>query len=148
MLSIMPPATRAGQTGRDERDDDQVTTAAGNGQEEGWLMQVVRILQLTNLALTAEEAIVWVMGLVTISNQTPQKEMEKIPKDVLSSIAHIKKLSDSNWHTWEPTVRGLAPETQVDLSRYSVTVELCDSYCLGIGDYRVVQWRSLYMGFG
>ena len=29
-------------------------------------------------------------------------------------------------------VRGLAPETQVDLSRYSVTIELCDSYCLGI----------------
>ena len=21
----------------------------------------------------------------------------------MSSIAHIKKLSDSNWHTWEPT---------------------------------------------
>ena len=103
MLSIMPPATRAGQTGRDERDDDQVTTAAGNGQEEGWLTEVVRILQLGNPALTVEEAIVWVMGLVTISNQTPQGEMEKIPKDVLSSIAHIKKLSDSNWHTWEPT---------------------------------------------
>ncbi|KAJ1595211.1 hypothetical protein NDA11_005304 [Ustilago hordei] len=30
-------------------------------------------------------------------------ETEKIPKDVSSSIAHIKKLSDSNWHTWEPT---------------------------------------------
>ena len=36
-------------------------------------------------------------------------------------------------------VRGLAPETQVDLSRYSVTIKLCDSYCLGIGDYQVVQ---------
>ena len=71
MLSIMPLSTRAGQTGRDERDDDQVATAAGNGREEGWLMQVVRILQLANLALTVEEAIVWVMGLVTISNQTP-----------------------------------------------------------------------------
>ena len=47
-----------------------------------------------------------------------------------------------------PLSEGLAPETQVDLSRYSVTIELCDSYCLGIGDYRVVQWRSLYMGFG
>ena len=45
-------------------------------------------------------------------------------------------------------VRGLAPETQVGLSRYSVTIKLCDSYCLGIGDYRVVQWRSLYIGFG
>ncbi|CCF51363.1 uncharacterized protein UHOR_14895 [Ustilago hordei] len=64
----MPPSTRAGQTRRDERDDDQAAMAAGNGQEEGWLTQV-----------------------------------EKIPKDISSSIAHIKKLSDSNWHTWEPT---------------------------------------------
>ncbi|SPC67664.1 uncharacterized protein UHOD_11789 [Ustilago sp. UG-2017b] len=31
------------------------------------------------------------------------------------------------------TVRGLAPETRVGLSRYSVTIKLCDSYCLGIG---------------
>ena len=36
-------------------------------------------------------------------------------------------------------VRGLAPETQVGLSRYSVTIKLCDSYCLGISDYQVVQ---------
>jgi hypothetical protein len=43
------------------------------------------------------------MGLVNISNQAPRGETEKIPKDVSSSIAHIKKLSDSNWHTWEPT---------------------------------------------
>ena len=43
----------------------------------------------------------------------------------------------------KPSVRGLAPETQVGLSRYSVTIELCDSYCLGIGDYQVVRWRSL-----
>ncbi|KAJ1597706.1 hypothetical protein NDA14_001675 [Ustilago hordei] len=94
----MPPSTRAGQTGRG--DDDQTT---GNVQEEGWLMQVVRILQLANPALSAEEAIVWAMGLVNISNQAPRGETEKIPKDVSSSIAHIKKLSDSNWHTWEPT---------------------------------------------
>ncbi|CCF49935.1 hypothetical protein NDA10_005578 [Ustilago hordei] len=94
----MPPSTRAGQTGRG--DDDQTT---GNGQEEGWLTQVVRILQLANPALSAEEAIVWAMGLVNISNQAPRGETEKIPKDVSSSIAHIKKLSDSNWHTWEPT---------------------------------------------
>ncbi|SOV08799.1 uncharacterized protein UDID_17739 [Ustilago sp. UG-2017a] len=94
----MPPSTRAGQTGRD---DDQAT--AGNGQEEGWLTQVVRILQLANPALTAEEAIVQAMGLVNVSNQAPRRETEKIPKDMLSSIAHIKKLSDNNWHTWEPT---------------------------------------------
>ncbi|SOV05373.1 uncharacterized protein UDID_18401 [Ustilago sp. UG-2017a] len=94
----MPPSTRAGQTGRD---DDQAT--AGNGQEEGWLTQVVRILQLANPALTAEEVIVRAMGLVNISNQAPRGETEKIPKDVLSSIAHIKKLSNNNWHTWEPT---------------------------------------------
>ncbi|SOV08433.1 uncharacterized protein UDID_17387 [Ustilago sp. UG-2017a] len=79
----MPPSTRAGQMGRD---DDQAAAATGNGREEGWLTQVVRILQLANPALMAEEAI-----------------MEKIPKDISSSIAHIKKLSDSNWHTWEPT---------------------------------------------
>ncbi|SOV01826.1 uncharacterized protein UDID_18800 [Ustilago sp. UG-2017a] len=97
----MPPSTRAGQTGREERDDDQAT--AGNGQEEGWLTQVVRILQLANPALTAEEAIVRAMGLVNIRNQAPRGETEKIPKDVSSSIAHIKKLSDNNWHTWEPT---------------------------------------------
>ncbi|SOV08352.1 uncharacterized protein UDID_17358 [Ustilago sp. UG-2017a] len=97
----MPPSTRAGQTGREERDDDQAT--AGNGREEGWLTQVVRILQLANPALTAEEAIVRAMGLVNISNQAPRGETEKIPKDVSSSIAHIKKLSDNNWHTWEPT---------------------------------------------
>ncbi|KAJ1603993.1 hypothetical protein NDA14_003418 [Ustilago hordei] len=95
----MPPSTRAGQTGRG--DDDQMTTS--NGQEEGWLTQVVRILQLANPALSAEEAIVRAMGLVNISNQAPRGETEKIPKDVSSSIAHIKKLSDSNWHTWEPT---------------------------------------------
>ncbi|SOV05994.1 uncharacterized protein UDID_19246 [Ustilago sp. UG-2017a] len=94
----MPPSTRAGQTGRD---DDQAT--AGNGREEGWLTQAVRILQLANPALTAEEVIVRAMGLVNINNQAPRGETEKIPKDVLSSIAHIKKLSDSNWHTWEPT---------------------------------------------
>ncbi|SOV05793.1 uncharacterized protein UDID_18522 [Ustilago sp. UG-2017a] len=80
----MPPSTRAGQTGRD---DDQAAAATGNA----------------NPALTAEEAIVWAMGLVSISGQTPRGETEKIPKDVSSSIAHIKKLSNSNWHTWEPT---------------------------------------------
>ncbi|SOV06119.1 uncharacterized protein UDID_19410 [Ustilago sp. UG-2017a] len=95
----MPPSTRAGQMGRG--DDDQATT--GNGQEEGWLTQVVRILQLANPALTAEEAIVRAMGLISISNQTLRGETEKIPKEVSSAIAHIKKLSDSNWHTWDPT---------------------------------------------
>ncbi|SOV07012.1 uncharacterized protein UDID_17989 [Ustilago sp. UG-2017a] len=102
-ISIMLPSTQAGQTGREEREDDQVAAAAGNGQEEGWLTQVVRILQLANLALTAEEAIVRAMGLVSISNQAPRGEAEKIPKDILSAIAHIKELSDNNWHTWEPT---------------------------------------------
>ncbi|SPC64103.1 uncharacterized protein UHOD_11401 [Ustilago sp. UG-2017b] len=38
-------------------------------------------------------------------------------------------------------VRGLAPETRVGLSGYSVTIKLCDSYCLGIGlgDYQVAR---------
>ncbi|KAJ1572949.1 hypothetical protein NDA12_000996 [Ustilago hordei] len=43
----------------------------------------------------------------------------------------------------EDGVRGLVPETQVGLSRYSVTIKLCDSYCLGIGDYQVVQQQLL-----
>ncbi|KAJ1023647.1 hypothetical protein NDA18_004634 [Ustilago nuda] len=98
----MPPSTRAGQTGREERDDDQAAAATGNGRKEGWLTQIVRILQLANLALTAEEVIVRAMSLVSVGNQAPQGEAEKIPKDVTSSIAHIKKLSDGNWHTWEP----------------------------------------------
>ncbi|SOV03191.1 uncharacterized protein UDID_18345 [Ustilago sp. UG-2017a] len=63
-LSAMPPLTRAGQS---ERDDDQA--AAGNGQEEGWLTQVVKTLQLANPALTAEEVIVQAMSPVNISNQ-------------------------------------------------------------------------------
>ncbi|SYW86936.1 uncharacterized protein UHO2_06153 [Ustilago hordei] len=99
----MPPSTRAGQTGREERDDDQAAMTVGNGWEEGWLTQVVRILQLANPVLTAEEAIVRAMGLVSISIQAPRGEAEKIPKDISSAIAHIKKLSDNNWHTWEPT---------------------------------------------
>ena len=57
-ISTMLPSTRAGQTGREERDDDQAAVTVGNGCKEGWLMQIVRILQLANLALTAEEAII------------------------------------------------------------------------------------------
>ncbi|SOV08438.1 uncharacterized protein UDID_17392 [Ustilago sp. UG-2017a] len=88
----MPPSTQAGQTGREEKDDDQAAATMGNGRKEGWLTQVVRILQLANPALTAEEAIIRVM-----------REAEKIPNDVTSSITHIKKLNEGNWHTWEPT---------------------------------------------
>ena len=35
--------------------------------------------------------------------QTPRQQTETIPRDVSSAVAHIKKLTDSNWHTWEPT---------------------------------------------
>ena len=42
-------------------------------------------------------------------------------------------------HSTMVVVRGLAPETQVGLSRYLVTIKLCNSYCLGISDYQVVQ---------
>ena len=52
-----------------------------------------------------------------------------------SSVAGV----DTGHEEEEQCVRGLAPETQVGLSRYSVTIKLCDSYCLGIGDYQVVQ---------
>ncbi|SYW83588.1 uncharacterized protein UHO2_06802 [Ustilago hordei] len=41
----------------------------------------------------------------------------------------------------EHGVRGLAPETQVGLSRYLVTIKLCDSYCLGIGIDELVAWQ-------
>ncbi|SOV01597.1 uncharacterized protein UDID_18137 [Ustilago sp. UG-2017a] len=99
----MPPSTQAGQTGREERDDDQAATTVGNGRKEGWLTQVVRILQLANPALTVEEAIVQAMSLVNVGNQAPRGEAEKIPKDMTSSITHIKKLNEGNWHTWEPT---------------------------------------------
>jgi hypothetical protein len=43
------------------------------------------------------------MGMIHVSRQPTRKEVTKIPKDVSSSIAHIKKLNDSNWHAWEPT---------------------------------------------
>lgn len=92
----MPPATRAGQV---RGDDGQADT----GPQEGWLTEVVRILQQASLSLTAEQAIVQAMALVTVSSQPTRKIIEKIPKDVHSSITHIKKLNDSNWHTWEPT---------------------------------------------
>ena len=60
---------------------------------------------------------------------------EKLKK---STLYHCVK---DNWLYTQTvdSVMGLAPETQVDLSRYSVTIELCDSYCLGVGDYQVVQ---------
>ncbi|SOV02074.1 uncharacterized protein UDID_18949 [Ustilago sp. UG-2017a] len=38
-------------------------------------------------------------------------------------------------------VRGRAPETQVGLSRHSVTIQLCDSYCLGLGLEELVPRR-------
>ncbi|SOV08407.1 uncharacterized protein UDID_17377 [Ustilago sp. UG-2017a] len=127
----MPPSTRAGQTGREEKDDDQAAATMGNGREEGWLTQVVRILQLANPVLTAEEAIIRAMGLVSISNQAPRGEAEKIPKDVSSAIAHIKKLSDNNWHTWEPpllTCWSLNWSRQIvqQLSSCATAIEVCD----------------------
>ena len=53
------------------------------------------------------------------------------------STADLSELCHNSYDL--PDVRGLSPETQVGLSRYSVTIKLCDSYCLGIGDYQVVQ---------
>ncbi|KAJ1571966.1 hypothetical protein NDA15_001370 [Ustilago hordei] len=51
-----------------------------------------------------------------------------------------RRVAISSYMDGMPLVRGLAPETQVGLSRYSVTIKLCDSYCLEIlGDYQVVQ---------
>ena len=59
--------------------------------------------------------------------------MSKPTNGVWSTAIHIVKYLNH-------VVRGLAPETQVGLSRYPVTIKLCDSYCLGIGlDELVVQ---------
>ena len=66
-------------------------------------MEAVRILQQANPDLAAEQALVQAIGLINISAQPTCREAEKIPKDVSSTIAHIKKLNDNNWHTWEPT---------------------------------------------
>ena len=60
------------------------------------------------------------------------------PRDIEIYILEAEAWFRFN-QVYEHTVRGLAPETQVGLSRYSVTIKLCDSYCLGISDYQVVQ---------
>ncbi|CDW97587.1 hypothetical protein [Sporisorium scitamineum] len=73
------------------------------GPQEGWLTEAVRILQQANPDLAAKQALIQAMGLINISTQPVCREAKKIPKDVSSAIAHIKKLNDSNWHTWEPT---------------------------------------------
>ena len=82
------------------------------------------------------------------SDKTEWKPVNIHPPPALADEGDIDDLgyTDMNlFDEWEevPLVRGLAPETQVGLSRYSVTIKLCDSYCLGIGDYQVVRWRSL-----
>ena len=78
----------------------------------------------------------------SIMNLQPNtSQAEKIPKSVLSIISQIVKLNENNWAIWEPIVRGLAPETQVGLSRYLVTIKLCDSYCLSISLDELVIWQ-------
>ncbi|SOV03667.1 uncharacterized protein UDID_19112 [Ustilago sp. UG-2017a] len=55
--------------------------------------------------------------------------------DNIRSLCPTKKLDYRRlgpFSVSEVIVRGRAPETQVGLSRYSVTIKLCDSYCLGI----------------
>ena len=95
----MPTSTRAGQVGRGD-DDQPEREAAGN---DSLLTEAVRILQTANPLLTVEDALVRALGLLSIHRQPARRETEVIPKDVTSAIAHIKKLNDSNWHTWEPT---------------------------------------------
>ncbi|KAJ1034255.1 hypothetical protein NDA18_001118 [Ustilago nuda] len=65
---------------------------------------------------------------------------------------HEKLLETECTKGEEMCVRGLAPETQVGLSRYSVTIELHNSYCLGELHHLVTirlcggdGWRSLYI---
>ena len=98
-MPTMRPTTRANQVGREDGDHPE----GGTGGQDGLLSEAVRILQAAHPALTTEEALVRAMGMIHVSRQPTRKEATKIPKDVSSSIAHIKKLNDSNWHTWEPT---------------------------------------------
>ena len=95
----MQSSRRAGRAGRG--DDDQAAPAMG--PQEGWLTEAVRILQQANPDMGVEQALVQAMGLMNVNAQPVHKKAEKIPKDVTSAIAHIKKLNDCNWHTWEPT---------------------------------------------
>ncbi|SOV09010.1 uncharacterized protein UDID_18230 [Ustilago sp. UG-2017a] len=52
-----------------------------------------------------------------------------------SDFAIAGVLKQEHEERWHPVafVRGRAPETQVGLSRSSVTIQLCNSYCLGLG---------------
>lgn len=89
----MAPSTRAGQPGREE-----VAAAP-----EGWLPQMVQILQQADPALSVEDALAKAVAVLSVNAQPARQDTEKIPKDVTSAIMHIKKLNDSNWHTWELT---------------------------------------------
>lgn len=93
----MPPNTRASQPGRE---DNQAAAAP-----ESWLPQMVQILRQADLALSAEDALAKAVAILNVNHQpqTPRQQTETIPRDVSSAVAHIKKLTDSNWHTWEPT---------------------------------------------
>ncbi|KAJ1572433.1 hypothetical protein NDA12_001073 [Ustilago hordei] len=53
------------------------------------------------------------------------------------SVEHLRFMVMTQCH--DGIVRGLAPETQVSLSSYLVTIKLCNSYCLSISDYQVAQ---------
>ncbi|SOV06671.1 uncharacterized protein UDID_17567 [Ustilago sp. UG-2017a] len=61
----------------------------------------------------------------------------------LQILAAVYKMGSPSYATVLKNggVRGLAPETQVGLSRHSVTIQLCDSYCLGLGLEELVPRR-------
>ena len=77
-------------------------------------------------------------GAGAVSQATPYKHINTLTS--LSWDRMCRKQEDPKSYEEEQSVRGLAPETQVSLSRYSVTIKLCDSYCLGICLNELVIW--------
>ena len=109
---------------------------------------------LTNeaTATSCQLALITQLGDVKMFNSNAQKLIQENRAIQTESSLLGKPFSDNTLFsnlqkctichpTYKETiaVRGLAPETQVGLSRYSVTIKLCDSYCLGISDYQVAQ---------
>ncbi|SOV09099.1 uncharacterized protein UDID_18265 [Ustilago sp. UG-2017a] len=95
------------------------TLVASAAQQKEYPVIVGKLLWVANstrpdLSLT--------VGVLARHMHKPSQEHYQAAQQVLRYLESTKQVG----------VRGLAPETQVGLSRYSVTIKLCDSYCLGI----------------
>ncbi|CCF51790.1 hypothetical protein NDA11_006319 [Ustilago hordei] len=103
MISIMLPLTRAGQTGREERDDDQAAVTVGNGCKEGWLMQIVH---------NAKEIL---YGKIAPGSEGYDEDLDK----ALMGLIHAccDNSPDSCIDTY--TVRGLDEEAQLSSTLYA-----------------------------